>query len=486
MPDADVAAGCAPRRSPATVLLSLLTPSRPPWAARTYRSTDAHDRRRPEQVVDPRRRLRRDLHAAARHHDRERRAARHRHGPASRASATCSGSSTPTRSTLAALLLTAGSLADLLGRRRRSSRSGSACSRSPRCCARCRARRSCSTSRAALQGVGGAAMFATSLALIAAGVPGARARHGVRHLGRDDRRRRRDRAARRRRADAGHRLAVRSSSSTCRSASPRSFVTLRARGRVARRARRARSTGPASSTFSGGLFLLVFALIRGNEEGWGEPADRRLPGRRRRAARRASWRSRRAARSRCSTSSLFRKPTFGGASIAAFALSASMFAMFLYLTLYIQNILGYRPLRGRPALPAVARWCRSSSRRVAGKLAERCRCAGCSAAGCCSSGAGLLLDARRRRRRRGGRRCCPASSSPASASAWSTRRWRRRDRGRAAAAGGHGLGHQLDVPPGRHRHGHRRLRRALPAPAGEQGERAAGPRPRRGARPRGR
>jgi predicted MFS family arabinose efflux permease len=40
---------------------------------------------------------------------------------------------------------------------------------------------------------------------------------------------------------------------------------------------------------------------------------------------------------------LFRKPAFGGASIAAFALSASMFAMFLYLTLYIQNTLGYKP-----------------------------------------------------------------------------------------------------------------------------------------------
>ena len=31
--------------------------------------------------------------------------------------------------------------------------------------------------------------------------------------------------------------------------------------------------------------------------------------------------------------SLFRKPSFCGASIAAFVLSASMFAMFLYLTL---------------------------------------------------------------------------------------------------------------------------------------------------------
>ena len=41
--------------------------------------------------------------------------------------------------------------------------------------------------------------------------------------------------------------------------------------------------------------------------------------------------------------SLFRKPAFGGASIAAFGLSASMFAMFLYITLYIQNTLGYSP-----------------------------------------------------------------------------------------------------------------------------------------------
>jgi predicted MFS family arabinose efflux permease len=41
---------------------------------------------------------------------------------------------------------------------------------------------------------------------------------------------------------------------------------------------------------------------------------------------------------------LFRKPTFAGASVVAFALSASMFAMFLYITLYMQNILGYSPL----------------------------------------------------------------------------------------------------------------------------------------------
>ena len=42
--------------------------------------------------------------------------------------------------------------------------------------------------------------------------------------------------------------------------------------------------------------------------------------------------------------SLFRKPSFTGVSIVAFALSAGMFAMFLYLTLYIQGVLGYSPL----------------------------------------------------------------------------------------------------------------------------------------------
>ena len=43
--------------------------------------------------------------------------------------------------------------------------------------------------------------------------------------------------------------------------------------------------------------------------------------------------------------SLFRRPAFAGANIVAFALSGSFFAMFLYLTLYIQDVLGYSPLQ---------------------------------------------------------------------------------------------------------------------------------------------
>ncbi len=43
--------------------------------------------------------------------------------------------------------------------------------------------------------------------------------------------------------------------------------------------------------------------------------------------------------------SLFRKPTFAGGSIAAFGLSASIFSMLLYLTLYLQDVLGFSALQ---------------------------------------------------------------------------------------------------------------------------------------------
>ena len=48
---------------------------------------------------------------------------------------------------------------------------------------------------------------------------------------------------------------------------------------------------------------------------------------------------------------LFKIPAFVGLSVVAFTLASSIFAMFLYLTLYIQDDLGYGPLAGRPPLP---------------------------------------------------------------------------------------------------------------------------------------
>ncbi len=97
-------------------------------------------------------------------------------------------------------------------------------------------------------------------------------------------------------------------------------------------------------TFSGGLFLLIFGLIRGNPEGWSSGVIvASLAGAVVLLAAFVIVEARRG-RAAMLDLSLFRKPSFGGVSIAAFALSAGMFAMFLYLTLYIQNVLGYSPL----------------------------------------------------------------------------------------------------------------------------------------------
>src|SRR4051812_33565104 len=97
-------------------------------------------------------------------------------------------------------------------------------------------------------------------------------------------------------------------------------------------------------TWSGALFLLVFGLIRANDEGWGSTATVACFGGSLGLLLMFFGFELRQARPMLDLS-LFRKPAFAGASIAAFALSSSMFAMFLYLTLYIQNILGYSPLQ---------------------------------------------------------------------------------------------------------------------------------------------
>ncbi len=94
-------------------------------------------------------------------------------------------------------------------------------------------------------------------------------------------------------------------------------------------------------TFSGALGALIYALIKGNTKGWGSTVivacligaavlmilfviAERIQGER------AMF-----------DLSLFRKPTFTGGAIAAFALSAGMFSLLLYITLYLQDVLGY-------------------------------------------------------------------------------------------------------------------------------------------------
>ena len=68
--------------------------------------------------------------------------------------------------------------------------------------------------------------------------------------------------------------------------------------------------------------------------------------------------------------SLFRNPAFNGVSAVAFCLSAGMFAMFLYLTLYIQGVLGYSPLEaGLRFLPLTVLSFVAAP--IAGKLSNR-------------------------------------------------------------------------------------------------------------------
>jgi EmrB/QacA subfamily drug resistance transporter len=95
-------------------------------------------------------------------------------------------------------------------------------------------------------------------------------------------------------------------------------------------------------TFSAALFLLVFGLIRGNSEDWGGQIIACLVGA---AVLLVVFvvAERRVAHPMLDLT-LFRNPSFCGASIAAFVLSGAMFAMFLYLTLWVQNILGYSAL----------------------------------------------------------------------------------------------------------------------------------------------
>jgi len=97
-------------------------------------------------------------------------------------------------------------------------------------------------------------------------------------------------------------------------------------------------------TFSGSLFLLVFALVRGNTLGWGSTeivamlsASAVLIV--------AFVLAERAQKRPMLDLSLFKRPAFVGANLVAFTLSSSAFAMFLYLTLYIQDVLHYSPLQ---------------------------------------------------------------------------------------------------------------------------------------------
>jgi EmrB/QacA subfamily drug resistance transporter len=97
-------------------------------------------------------------------------------------------------------------------------------------------------------------------------------------------------------------------------------------------------------TFSSALFALVFALLRGNSEGWSSTLIVLLF-----AVSAAAFVAflavERTAREPMLPLARFKRHAFTGVQLAAFAISASMFSLFLYLTLYLQNYLGLSPLQ---------------------------------------------------------------------------------------------------------------------------------------------
>jgi EmrB/QacA subfamily drug resistance transporter len=98
-------------------------------------------------------------------------------------------------------------------------------------------------------------------------------------------------------------------------------------------------------TFSGALSLLVFALLRGNDSGWSSGL---ILGCFAGAAVLfvtflvVELRQKRP----MLDLALFRRPAFCGVSLGTFAIGAGMFAMFPWISLYLQNDLEYSPLQG--------------------------------------------------------------------------------------------------------------------------------------------
>jgi EmrB/QacA subfamily drug resistance transporter len=145
---------------------------------------------------------------------------------------------------------------------------------------------------------------------------------------------------------------------------------------------------PGVVTFSAALFLLVFALIRGNDQGWGSTQiTGMLVGAG--VLLLAFLVVERRSDHPMLELALFRKPGFIGASLTAFVLSATIFAMFLYLTLYVQNQLHYTALQaGLRFLPTTVMSFFVAP--VAGKLAERLGMRWFIGAGLLLIGAGLF------------------------------------------------------------------------------------------------
>ena len=252
---------------------------------------------------------------------------------------------------LATVVLTAGSLADRYGRRRVFAIGLVVFTTMSAVCAAAASIEMLDVARA-VQGLGAAAMFATSLALLADAFPDARARAGaLAAYG----------------ATIGASFAIGPAVGGALTSGlgwrwvflvnlPIGLLCLYITVAKVRESRESHAR-PVDKlgllTLTGGLFLLVLGLLRGNELGWGSTAIvAELAGAavlltafvvvQARGKMRADRESRRGkpVPEPMLPLSLFRSGAFTGAQVTAFAISASFFAVFLYATIYLQHVLG--------------------------------------------------------------------------------------------------------------------------------------------------
>lgn len=143
-------------------------------------------------------------------------------------------------------------------------------------------------------------------------------------------------------------------------------------------------------TGAGAMTLLILALFRGNDEGWGSGLIVALFAGAALLLAAFVAIERRADQPQLDLS-LFRKPTTIGASLAILAIAISVFAMLTFLVLYIQNGLGYSPLEtGVRLFPlTVASFFFAA---IAGRLADRVPLRLLISAGLVFAGVGLLLS----------------------------------------------------------------------------------------------
>ena len=243
--------------------------------------------------------------------------------------------------TLAALILTAGSLADRLGRRRVFAVGVGIFTLASLGCGLARDATLLDLSRAA-QGIGGAAMFATSLALIAQEFQGRERVTAIAAWG----------------STVGLAVAVGPLAGGVLTDALSwpwiFFVNLPiglfaiglARLRMAEYADpdAGRIDAPGLISFSAALFLLVLGLLRGNAEGWSSSLILSVLASAALLLVAFVVIERRQDRPMLDLS-LFRRPAFVGVSVGTVAIGAGMFALFLYISLYLQDVLDYSPLQ---------------------------------------------------------------------------------------------------------------------------------------------